>query len=444
MNDFLKISVLKSSLFVRSAQKWLAGLVMCTSILTSTLCYAATLPPALPGQYKQPAPANTQPNNAVDTAAEIKPAVNPNTAVTPLTKTIAPEKKQATVKPTQSNDYKLTSTEDISEQTDEPKIKALSAFEKAANEKAINNITNIKKSPLANPNAALMELAFKFGKRNKHFAGFDKVYENYCSKASNGDANAQYALGWLHEYGKGVPVDKPLAKVFYGIAAEQDHSLALKSLPRLDSEIEGVLPKCMFPEPVVYVVEAPKLTREQLAENERKAQIALAEEEKRQRNMARAERIFKRQKSIYRIVKRLSKKYAMDPKLIMSFIAIESAFDVTATSPKNAQGLMQLIPKTARRFGVKNAYDAKQNIRGGIKYIRWLLAYYEGNVELAAAAYNAGERAVDRYKGVPPYKETQNYVKRLYRLYNKTEHPYKASLVKQSSPILLSYINNKK
>jgi soluble lytic murein transglycosylase-like protein len=81
---------------------------------------------------------------------------------------------------------------------------------------------------------------------------------------------------------------------------------------------------------------------------------------------------------------------------------------------------------------VKNRYDVKENVRGGLSYLRWLLAYYRGEVALAAAAYNAGERAVDRYKGVPPYPETQDYVRRVMRLFRSPHHPFDPDLVAPS------------
>jgi soluble lytic murein transglycosylase-like protein len=103
----------------------------------------------------------------------------------------------------------------------------------------------------------------------------------------------------------------------------------------------------------------------------------------------------------------------------------ESNFDPNAVSPKNAQGLMQLIPDTARRFGVRNPLDPAQNIRGGMAYLRWLLAYFEGDIALVAAAYNAGEGAVERYRGVPPYAETRLYVRKILdRLEGRREHPF--------------------
>lgn len=104
---------------------------------------------------------------------------------------------------------------------------------------------------------------------------------------------------------------------------------------------------------------------------------------------------------------------------------------------------MQLIPATAERFNVKNAFDASQNIRGGIKYLKWLLSYYRGNIELATAAYNAGEKAVDRYLGVPPYAETREYVKRLKRLYRKSTHPYDESIT-EPSPLLMKRANSRR
>src|SRR5437763_10281360 len=100
------------------------------------------------------------------------------------------------------------------------------------------------------------------------------------------------------------------------------------------------------------------------------------------------------------MVAKVAPRYGIDPRLALAVIAVESNFDARARSDKDARGLMQLIPETAARFKVKDAYDANDNVRGGLAYLRWLLAYYEGRVELAAAAYNAGEAAVDKYRGV--------------------------------------------
>jgi soluble lytic murein transglycosylase-like protein len=105
--------------------------------------------------------------------------------------------------------------------------------------------------------------------------------------------------------------------------------------------------------------------------------------------------------------------YGVDESIVRAIIHAESAYNPNALSRVGAQGLMQLMPATARRFGVSNAFDPAQNIRGGVQYLAWLLKRFNGNLTLAAAGYNAGEGAVDRYKGVPPYGETQRYVQRV-------------------------------
>ncbi len=108
-----------------------------------------------------------------------------------------------------------------------------------------------------------------------------------------------------------------------------------------------------------------------------------------------------------------SKRYGVEEAVVRAIIHAESAFNPRALSRVGAQGLMQLMPATARRFGVGDAFDAAQNIRGGVQYLAWLLKRFDGNVKLAAAGYNAGEGAVDKYKGVPPYAETRRYVERV-------------------------------
>jgi len=124
------------------------------------------------------------------------------------------------------------------------------------------------------------------------------------------------------------------------------------------------------------------------------------------------------------LVEKLAPRFKLDPKLVLSVISVESAFQVDAVSSANAQGLMQLIPETARRFGVRDPFDAAQNLRGGMEYLHWLLREFRGNVTFALAAYNAGENAVRRHGGIPPYRETQTYVRRIRRLYDAKTHPY--------------------
>ncbi|HEY0380520.1 MAG TPA: lytic transglycosylase domain-containing protein [Pyrinomonadaceae bacterium] len=123
------------------------------------------------------------------------------------------------------------------------------------------------------------------------------------------------------------------------------------------------------------------------------------------------------------IILRAGERNGVDPRFIHAVIWQESKYKVRARSYVGAQGLMQLMPPTARRFGCTDPHDAAANIEAGTKYLRFLLKRFNGNVSLALAGYNAGEGAVDKYNGVPPYKETQNYVRIITGRYGKFYHP---------------------
>lgn len=113
------------------------------------------------------------------------------------------------------------------------------------------------------------------------------------------------------------------------------------------------------------------------------------------------------------VIRRVAKKHGVEPELIHAIIRAESNYESTAVSPKGAIGLMQLMPSTARAYGVNDFVDPEENIEGGTKYLKDLIKLYEGKTTLVLAAYNAGQEAVKKYKGIPPYPETRSYIRRI-------------------------------
>lgn len=211
----------------------------------------------------------------------------------------------------------------------------------------------------------------------------------YCKAAKMGNADAQFFLGWMYANGRGVSRNDSIASHLFTMAAKQGHAHAQKMGRYTSASESPSFPSCLSESP-------PQLARNLSYPNN----------------------------YISRLVAKLAPLYEVDPQLVMAIISVESGFNVHAISPKNAQGLMQLIPATARRFHVKNSFNAEDNIKGGLAYLRWLLSFFKGDVSLVAAAYNAGEGTVKKYNGIPPYPETRNYVKKIRKLYKKQTHPY--------------------
>ena len=116
-------------------------------------------------------------------------------------------------------------------------------------------------------------------------------------------------------------------------------------------------------------------------------------------------------------IQRSANRHQVDPDLVHAIVRVESNYNPYAVSSRGAQGLMQLIPATARRFGVRDAFDPSANLEGGIRYLKHLMELYDGDLELVLAAYNAGENAVRRYNGVPPFRETRNYLRKISQIY---------------------------
>lgn len=119
-------------------------------------------------------------------------------------------------------------------------------------------------------------------------------------------------------------------------------------------------------------------------------------------------------------IREAASRYGIDAGLVEALIWVESTFDPRAVSPKGAQGLMQLMPSTASSLGIKDAFNPRQNIEGGVRHLRALLDRYNGDLPLALAAYNAGDGAVSWYRGIPPYPETRYYVKKILELYGSS------------------------
>lgn len=227
----------------------------------------------------------------------------------------------------------------------------------------------------------------------------------YCRSARMGDADAAYRLGLMYANGRGVTRDDRIATGLLRYASDRSHEYAARMLRHVNTT-EAVLPACMINEAVI-------------AQESHAMPLAWTATPERQ--------------YVVRIVQEMAPGFGIDPRLALAVIQAESGFQISAKSNKNAQGLMQLIPETAERFNVKNIMDPRQNIKGGLSYLRWLLAYFEGDLTLVTAAYNAGEGAVVRYRGVPPYAETRQYVARVTGVYGKVTHKFNPVIVDPSA-----------
>jgi hypothetical protein len=243
----------------------------------------------------------------------------------------------------------------------------------------------------------------------------------YCQAALAGDGRSAYRLGWIYAHGRGVSRNDGFASHWFarGALLGDTHAEAMFKLVAAPAD----KPEC--------VEQAERSEREKASEEQQAAEAAALATRYRDLVDTPEER------RIMKIVYKLAPQFGIQPGLAFAVIRAESNFNVNALSSKNAQGLMQLIPETAQRFGVSKPFDAEQNIRGGLSYLRWLLSYFRGDVALALAAYNAGEGAVDRFRGVPPYPETQGYIKRIAQVYALQHHPFDERIT-PPSPVLLA------
>jgi soluble lytic murein transglycosylase-like protein len=231
--------------------------------------------------------------------------------------------------------------------------------------------------------------------RYEHAEGVPRDTERamllYCRAADRGHAGAAFDIGWMYFNGRGVPQDDAAAARWFAAAAGRGHAQAARLMQRLGLKAATGEVRCAAgtaaaaSPPTVQLPAAPEVEP---------------------------------------LVRELAAERGLDPLLVLAVIAVESAFHPKAVSPKGALGLMQLMPATAQRFGIDDATAVRDNLRGGMDYLRWLLSLFRGDVTLAVAAYNAGENRVLRHGGVPPIAETQDYVRRIHRYYGAARHPF--------------------
>lgn len=223
---------------------------------------------------------------------------------------------------------------------------------------------------------------------SNQFPDYNKAYHFYCVSTAMHDTQAAFAIGNLYLQGHGVEANPAIAKGWFEYAAKRGSLESTKMLKRyqdITSKDDDFCPKY---DPVNTLNKT----------------------------------------DIMAWVNIIAPTFGLDPMMVNAVIKVESGFNPKAISNRNAQGLMQLIPSTAQRFGVQNCFDPVQNLVGGIAYLRYLLQMFSGDLSKAWAAYNAGEDAVIRNKGIPPFEETIQYVRKLLAMYPRTSSPINSEL----------------
>ena len=256
-----------------------------------------------------------------------------------------------------------------------------------------------------------------------------RAAELYCRAARYGDAEAQFSLGWMLTNARGIERNDAEAAHLFAAASEQGHVQARNMARTMGTPRGDPPPRLRPPDEDAAPPAAPTRLAARPAAPAAPVPVPFPTEPPPNAPAP-----------IVRFVQLVAPEYQLEPNLVLAVMATESNFDPWAVSPRNARGLMQLIPATAARFRVTNMMDPTQNIRGGMAYLRWLLATFEGDLSLALAAYNAGERAVERYRGVPPYAETRLYVRKiLAQLGGRRSHPFdpQAAAPSEVMPLIL-------
>ena len=272
-----------------------------------------------------------------------------------------------------------------------------------------------------NPKVLRAKELVDLGLRYEHAEGVSKDFkiaqDAYCVAAQLDSAEGLMRLGWMYANGRGVDRNDAIASTLFKRAAALGNEMGqrLSEMIRADSE---QLPGCLV-KPIANPLTAalpivksalPNLPALPIVSIPRLSSFSQLSNADRQRNA--------------QSVTSVAQGFKLDPRLVIAVMRAESNFDPLARSPKGAQGLMQLIPETAERFAVKDVTDPIENMKGGMAYLKWLLSFFRGDVVLSLAAYNAGEKTVERFGGVPPYPETMAYVQRIRSLYPADFHAY--------------------
>jgi TPR repeat protein len=270
---------------------------------------------------------------------------------------------------------------------------------------------NDKLSPSDQKALSFIETGLKY----EHGEGVGRDYalaqDAYCNAAKLNFADGYVRLGWMYANGRGVPKNDIIAGTLFKKASVLGSDVASRLSEMIKTD-EDLLPTCLstvakqtgFPQQgnLPALPSLPKL-----------AKVATFSA------LTPADKL-----SYAATVVSLAKEFRLDPRLVLAVMRAESNYDPTAKSNKGAQGLMQLIPETAERFGLTDVTDPAQNIKGGMAYLKWLLSLFKGDVVLSLAAYNAGEKTVEKFNGVPPYPETMAYVQKIRSVYPLDFHAF--------------------
>ena len=231
--------------------------------------------------------------------------------------------------------------------------------------------------------AALLEQGLS---AEKYRRNDEQAVALYCDAARMGSPEGYFRVGRILRKGRGKS-RRRMANAHFAMAAQLGHQKALEHYDKRVAQAPTV-DICRIPHR--YLAAGPFNMDRHIA------------------------RLSPARRKIATFIRQTAPKYGVDVRFALGVALAESNLNPRAVSVKNAQGVMQLIPKTQKRFGVKNPFNPKLNVRGGLAYLRWLKKTFKGNLRLMAAAYNAGEGAVRQYGGVPPFPETRQYVRRVF------------------------------